>query len=82
MHTVPGCKANSLDIAPKYGGIIYGMSNTVANIPGFLTPQVAGLLLNDDVSGIALTGFNMIQICCCVWKRWISKYSENSLLYE
>ena len=49
---MPGCKANAMDIAPKYGGIIYGISNTIANIPGFLTPQVAGILLQDDVSVI------------------------------
>ncbi|XP_076803041.1 sialin-like isoform X1 [Clavelina lepadiformis] len=45
--TVPGCKANTIDIAPKYGGIVYGISNTVANISGFLAPQVVGLLLLD-----------------------------------
>uniref|UniRef100_H2ZN04 Sialin n=1 Tax=Ciona savignyi TaxID=51511 RepID=H2ZN04_CIOSA len=48
--TVPGCKANTVDIAPKYGGIIYGMSNTLANIPGFLAPQVVGLILLDGNS--------------------------------
>jgi len=48
-ETVPGCVANAADIAPKYGGIIYGMANTVGNIPGFLSPLVAGILLQDDV---------------------------------
>lgn len=46
---VPGCKANTVDIAPKYGGITYGISNTIANISGFLAPQVVGLMLQEDV---------------------------------
>ena len=46
---MPGCKASTLDIAPKYGGIVYGISNTIANISGFLAPQVVGLLLLDGV---------------------------------
>ena len=32
--TVPGCKTGMLDIAPDYAGIVFGLSNTVANIPG------------------------------------------------
>merc|ERR1739838_832866 len=46
--TIPGCKANTLDIAPRYGGILYGISNTVANVPGFLAPQVAGWILDKE----------------------------------
>nr|XP_002124275.3 sialin-like [Ciona intestinalis] len=42
---VPGCKANASDVSPKYGGIVFGISNTIANMAGFLGPQVAGILL-------------------------------------
>ena len=31
--TVSGCKTGMLDIAPDYAGIVFGVSNTVANIP-------------------------------------------------
>nr|XP_039254795.1 sialin-like [Styela clava] len=48
--TVSGCKANTVEIAPKYGGIVYGISNTIANIPGFLAPQVVGIMLKEDDS--------------------------------
>ncbi|XP_078491658.1 sialin-like [Ciona intestinalis] len=70
--TVPGCKANTVDIAPKYGGIIYGMSNTLANIPGFLAPQVVGLLLLD---GNSLTQWQTVF--------WISAaiYIAGALVY-
>jgi len=47
--TVPGCQANTSDIAPKYSGILYGISNTLAAIPGFLAPQIAGVILQDVV---------------------------------
>ncbi|XP_076803038.1 sialin-like isoform X2 [Clavelina lepadiformis] len=41
----PGCKLNVLDIAPKYCGITYAISNAIANTTGFLAPQVVGLIL-------------------------------------
>ena len=45
--TVPGCKTGALDIAPDYAGIVFGVSNTVANIPGFMGPAIVGALLTD-----------------------------------
>ena len=50
MHLVSGCEANMIDIAPAYSGIVFGISNTIANIPGFLAPQVAGWILSGNVS--------------------------------
>lgn len=35
------------DIAPMYAGVIYGISNTVATIPGFLSPLAIGFLTPD-----------------------------------
>lgn len=45
--TVSGCKSSMLDIAPDYAGIVFGVSNTVANIPGFVAPSMVGALLTD-----------------------------------
>jgi len=42
---ISGCRANPVDIAGKFSGIVYSISNTVANMAGFLAPQVAGILL-------------------------------------
>jgi len=42
-----GCKCSMLDIAPDYAGIVFGISNTVGNIPGFIAPTVVGFLLDD-----------------------------------
>ena len=36
-----------LDIAPDYAGIVFSVSNTISNIPGFIVPAVVGSLLTD-----------------------------------
>ena len=41
---VAGFTINHLDVAPKYAGILMGISNTVATIPGFVGPQVAKMI--------------------------------------
>lgn len=38
------CFVNQLDIAPQFAGIIFGISNTAAAIPGFLGPYAVGRL--------------------------------------
>ena len=45
--TVPGCKTGMLDVAPDYAGIVFGVSNTMSNIPGFLGPLIVGFVLTD-----------------------------------
>jgi hypothetical protein len=37
------------DIAPAYAGIVFGISNTFATIPGILSPYIVGAL-TDNVS--------------------------------
>lgn len=36
-----GFNINHLDIAPRYAGVLMGISNTAATIPGFIGPIVA-----------------------------------------
>ena len=33
------------DIAPAYAGIVFGISNTLATIPGIISPYVVGILI-------------------------------------
>ena len=47
--TVPGCKSSMLDIAPDWAGIIFGVSNTLSNVPGFVAPTVVGLHIDYTV---------------------------------
>jgi len=32
------------DMAPAYAGIVFGISNTFATIPGFVSPYIVGIL--------------------------------------
>ncbi|XP_078449904.1 sialin [Lampetra fluviatilis] len=42
--SMSGFNINHLDIAPQYAGILLGITNTFATIPGFLGPLVVGYL--------------------------------------
>ena len=44
---VAGYHVNYLDISPKYAGILMGISNTIATIPGFVGPQVAKIIAKE-----------------------------------
>ncbi len=44
--TVAGSKSSMLDFSPKHSGIVFAISNTFANISGFLAPQLTGHLLD------------------------------------
>ncbi|XP_076472441.1 sialin-like [Babylonia areolata] len=39
-----GFMVNHIDFAPRYAGVLYGITNTVSTIPGVVAPEVAGLL--------------------------------------
>ncbi|XP_050431830.1 vesicular glutamate transporter 1-like [Adelges cooleyi] len=36
---------NHLDVAPQYASVLMGLSNTVATIPGIVSPMLAGLIV-------------------------------------
>ena len=39
-----GVVINHIDIAPRFAGVLMGITNTVANTTGFMVPQVAKAL--------------------------------------
>ena len=41
---------NHLDIAPRYAGVLMGITNSAATIPGMVGPYVVGYLTNNEVS--------------------------------
>lgn len=49
--TTPGFKSNHIEIAPAYSGILFGVTNTFGNMPGFIGPTIAGSILSTH-SGI------------------------------
>ncbi|CAK8672206.1 unnamed protein product [Clavelina lepadiformis] len=46
----PGYLSTALDVAPRYSGIVFGISNTMANTMGFLGPFAAGYMITDQQS--------------------------------
>ena len=48
---------NHLDIAPRYAGVLMGITNSAATIPGMVGPYVAGYLTNNEVSYFDLNFF-------------------------
>ncbi|XP_072029904.1 sialin-like [Amphiura filiformis] len=46
--TMSGCNVNHLDIAPQYAGILMGITNCGATIPGFAGPAVVGALTENN----------------------------------
>ena len=45
-------KANNVDIAPKFSGMVCSYTNTIANISGFAAPQIVSFLLATGVSNL------------------------------
>ena len=43
-----GFLVNHLDIAPRYAGLIMGLGNTLATVPGFVGPQMAEAIAHSD----------------------------------
>nr|XP_039255122.1 sialin-like [Styela clava] len=46
--TFPGFNSNHIDIASRYSGILMGITNTFATIPGFVSPIVVEKLTGDN----------------------------------
>ena len=40
----PGCFVNHADIAAPFAGILFGLSNSCATIPGIIAPYLVGVL--------------------------------------
>ena len=45
-----GYIVNHLDIAPRFGGVLMGVTNIAGTIAGCVTPSVTGYFTNDHVS--------------------------------
>ena len=45
-----GYAVHHLDIAPRYAGVLMGLSNTFASTPGFISPQITGFVTKNKVS--------------------------------
>jgi MFS family permease len=59
-----GANINHLDLSPKYAGILMGLSNTAATVPGFIAPLVTTLVAPDNTAAQWRTVF---LICALVY---------------
>lgn len=50
----PGFLSNHIDIAPNFAGILMGITNTFATIPGIVVPSFVGYMTHGNVSNILL----------------------------
>ncbi|PRP82578.1 sialin [Planoprotostelium fungivorum] len=57
-----GLYANYLDIGPEYPGILYGISNTFATIPGIAAILLSGPILGADVNKATADQWNIIWV--------------------
>ena len=45
-----GYVINHVDIAPKYSGILFGVTNTAAAATGFVAPYITGIITKEVTS--------------------------------
>ena len=45
----PHFQSNHMDLSPNYAGTLMGITNTMANIAGFVTPYVVGSIIEGNV---------------------------------
>lgn len=44
------CRVNYLDLAPKQASVILGIGNTIATLPGIVSPIITGYITQNKVS--------------------------------
>ena len=71
--SVVGVQLNHLDISPKYSGLVYGLGNTAASLPGIFGLALVGWLQQvaswDFIFGLQIVHY---FIAIVVWKCWSS----------
>lgn len=54
-----GYAVNLLDIAPRFAGVIMGITNVFGSLPGFLSPQIVGIIT-----------VNKVRLCLTLKFHW------------
>ena len=65
------CQVNHVELSPNYAGTLFGMTNMIANLTGFVTPLAAGAITNNDVSTTSLLTYN--------WQRLQKQQARSSV---
>ncbi|KAK3744228.1 hypothetical protein RRG08_017090 [Elysia crispata] len=61
--SIAGYLCNHLDLAPSYAGLLLGITNTMATVPGIIAPTIAGILTPE---GTAQEWRNVFYLCTAV----------------
>lgn len=70
---------NHLDIAPRYAGILMGISNGVGTLSGFLCPIVVERLTKNEVG---LDFFNVLNLCSIIFIKIIDERRVGDRIYN
>ncbi|XP_047145228.1 sialin isoform X1 [Hydra vulgaris] len=62
-----GYLVNHLDISPRFGGILMGLSNTLGTVAGCITPSVTGYFTNGDPSSKNYRSVFFIAAAICLF---------------
>ncbi len=64
-----GMGTNHLDIGPKYAGVLLGLTNTVATIPGILAPAITGFMvqLSGNWNAVFYLAAALLLVGTVVW---------------
>ena len=65
-----GFQVNHVEMSPNYAGTLFGITNMLANLTGFITPAVAGNITNFNVS-------KKVFDEKCIFKRLILLFLAN-----
>lgn len=50
LGSAGGFRVNHLDIAPQYAGVLMGITNCLATLPGIISPYLVGIIVDVSVS--------------------------------
>lgn len=49
-----GFFVNHLDIAPQYASVLMGITNTIATVPGIVSPLLTGVIVQHHVRSVSI----------------------------
>ncbi|XP_071455413.1 vesicular glutamate transporter 1-like [Hetaerina americana] len=89
-----GFSVNHLDLAPQFASILMGISNTMATLPGMISPSLTGYLVQHKsalewemvfyiAAGIYLTGALLYGLFATAERQhWAQTSDQRSLFYD
>lgn len=78
-----GYAVNILDIAPQYAGVIMGVTNVFGSAPGFISPQIVGILTPNKVNEFELvSSLFAIPQFSQLWLSWAGGFLNRTINFN